>query len=339
MKISEILKSLCLSPCISGNEKALYSALSAFIPNKADTKYDNIGNLYITIGKKDAKNSILLDAHCDKIGLVVTDFCDNGFLRVGAVGGVDARILNSARVTVYGKEKLQGVFATVPPHLQKGSDGDKYPKTEDLAIDTGLNKEQVSKIVSCGDFVKINSDFTLLSESRVCCAGLDNLAGVATLLYTINKLSESLENTSVTLLLSVQEELGMRGASANIQCADTVISVDASFARYPGTPDEKTADIGKGAMLGHSPVLSKSLTKALEKTAERNSISLQHEILPETTGTNADRLTLICGGCDCALISFPLFNMHSAVEIADLNDLENISDLICAYISEVDKNA
>ena len=337
MEICEILKSLCSLPSVSGNEKALYSALSAFTAKDAEVTHDNSGNTFITIGKKDAKNSILLDAHCDKIGFVVTDFCDNGFLRVSAVGGVDARTICGARVKIFCKEVLDGVFSTVPPHLQKSGDGDKYPKIEDMAIDTGLSKNEVCSLVSPGDFVTINSEFTFLSETKVTCAGLDNLAGVATLLYVLNSLCYSLKNTSVTLLLSVQEELGMRGACANIKRADSVISVDASFARYPGTPTEKTADMGKGAMLGHSPVLSRSLTKALESVATRHSIPLQHEILPECTGTNADKLTLISGGCDCALISFPLLNMHSAVEIVDLSDLENLSALICAYITEVDK--
>lgn len=338
MELIEILKAVCSEKAVSGNENAFFDALSALLPKGASTQRDKIGNTYIKLGPQGAEHSVLLDAHCDQIGFVVTDICSNGFLKVAAVGGIDARTLYGERVEVFGKQTLNGVFGAIPPHLQKEGDRDKYVKTEDLAIDTGLSKDEVCALVSRGDFVCVKSDFELLSENRVCSAGLDNKAGVAVLLYVLNKLTE-LKNTEVTLLLSVQEELGLRGASAAEVVADAVICVDASFASYVGCPLEKTGKMAKGAMLGHSPVLSRSLTAALENIAVKNDIPLQHEILPDLTGTNADRLSLRAGGANCALISFPLLNMHSAVETLDLRDLYSIASIIEGYIKEVDRIA
>ena len=338
MELLDILSTLCSVKAVSGNEDAMYAAACELSPSGAEISRDNIGNISVKFGLACPSHSILLDAHCDQIGFIVTDFCENGFIKVAPVGGIDVRTLYGCRVEVLGKQRLDGVFGTVPPHLQKDSDSNKFPAVDDIAIDVGLSKEKVSELISRGDFAIVKSKFTKLNENRICCAGLDNKAGVAVLLFVLKKLSESgLKNTCVTLLLSVQEELGMRGAcAASENCADSIISVDASFADYPGCPSEKTGRLGGGAMLGHAPILSRSLTAALEELAENRNIPLQHEIMNGTTGTNADRLSMCAGGSQCALISLPLLNMHSAVETVDLRDLYSCADLIEAYIREVD---
>ena len=150
-------------------------------------------------------------------------------------------------------------------------------------------------------------------------------------------LEKELKNTCVTLLFSVQEELGLRGAAAAEFDADKVIVIDTSFGSYPGAPEEKTGNLAGGVMLGVSPILSRALTNEIENAANKNGIEVQHEILSETTGTNADRLTLKAGGVDCALISLPILNMHSASEILDLRDLESLVNLLEAFVKEADE--
>ncbi len=337
MQVTEILEKLCTLNLIASNEASLFSEACSLFGDKAKTERDNIGNIYIKIGAENAQNKILLDAHCDQIGFVVTDFCENGFLKVAAVGGIDARAAFGSRVTVFGKEDFEGVFATVPPHLQK-SESDKFPAIDELAIDIGLSKSEAEAQVSRGDFVLLKSEFARLSESKVCSAALDNKAGVAALLALGLKLTQTqLKNTCVTLLLSVQEELGLRGAFAAEFDADEVIVIDTSFGSYLGAPSEKTGKLGGGVMLGHSPILSRSLGAKIESVATKNGISIQHEILSESTGTNADRLTLRAGGVDCALISLPILNMHSASEILDLGDLNSLIDLLETYVREADE--
>ncbi len=337
MQVTEILEKLCTLNLIASNEASLFSEACSVFGDKAKIERDKIGNIYIKIGNDNAKNKILLDAHCDQIGFVVTDFYDNGFLKVAAVGGIDARAAFGSRVTVFGKETLEGVFATVPPHLQKG-ESDKFPAIDELAVDVGLSKNEAETLISRGDFVLIKSEFTCLGENKVCSAALDNKAGVAALFALGLKLTQAkLKKTCVTLLLSVQEELGLRGAFAAEFDADEVIVIDTSFGSYPGAPSEKTGKLAGGVMLGHSPLLSRPLTEKIEKIAVEKDILIQHEILSESTGTNADRLTLKAGGVDCALISLPILNMHSASEILDLSDLNSLIDLLEAYVREADE--
>ncbi|MBQ8338661.1 MAG: hypothetical protein IJY33_05915 [Oscillospiraceae bacterium] len=338
MQVTEILEKLCTLNLIASNEASLFSEACSVFGDKAKIECDKIGNIYIKIGSDNAKNKILIDAHCDQIGFVVTDFYDNGFLKVAAVGGIDARAAFASRVLVFGEETLEGVFSTVPPHLQKGSDSDKFPAIDELAIDIGLSKNEAEALISRGDFVLIKSEFSRLGENKVCSAALDNKAGVAALFALGLKLTQAkLKNTCVTLLLSVQEELGLRGAFAAEFDADEVIVIDTSFGSYPGAPSEKTGKLVGGVMLGHSPILSRPLTEKIEKIAVEKDILIQHEILSESTGTNADRLTLKAGGVDCALISLPILNMHSASEILDLSDLNSLIDLLEAYVREADE--
>ncbi len=338
MELVKILDRLCAVPSVSGNEDKLCELVSKLLPQGLEISLDNIKNIHIRGGEGDKK--ILLDAHCDQIGFIVTGFCDNGFLRVASVGGIDVRTLLGSRLKVFGKEELIGVFSSVPPHLQKDGDSKKFPAIEELAVDIGFPLEKAEQLVCLGDTAVIESTPIMLSQNRYCAAGLDNKAGCAVMLYVMERLFSSplLENTSVELVLSSQEELGMRGARAvsHKEDFDKVISIDASFADFPGCPQDSVGSLANGPMLGHSPVLSKAFAQELSLLAEKLAIPLQHEVMGRSTGTNADALSLASGGVDCALISLPLRNMHSACEIVDLRDLEAAAQLIEGYIRKAD---
>ena len=338
MELVKILDRLCTVPTISGSEDKLFRLVSQILPKSLEISIDNIKNIHIKLGNGSKK--ILLDAHCDQIGFIITDFCDNGFLRVAPVGGIDVRTLLGARVKVFGKEELIGVFSSVPPHLQKDGDSKKFPKIDELAVDIGLPIEMAKQKVCRGDIAIIESTPFMLSQNRYCAAGIDNKAGCAVMLYVMEKLaSQPLINTSVELILTSQEELGLRGARAisDKKDFDTIISIDASFAAFPGCPQDSVGVLAKGPMLGYSPVLSRNLVSALTRLAQDLSIPLQREIMGSSTGTNADALSLISGDTECALISLPLRNMHSAAEIVDMRDLECTAQLIEAYIRKADE--
>lgn len=336
MEILKILNILCAQKAVSGSEKNLLNTVTKILPSSLSICADNIGNIHIKGGAGVRK--ILLDAHCDQIGFIVTGFCDNGFLKVSAVGGIDVRTLLGARVEIFGKEKLIGIFSSVPPHLQKDGDSKKFPAIEDLALDIGYSLEKAKELVSLGDIAVVENDAFMLSENKFCASALDNKAGCAVMLSVMDRLfSENiLKNTCVELVLTSQEEVGLRGAKAvDIKGFDEAISIDVSFGAYPGASEENTGALGKGPMLGHSPFLSKRITKDLENLAENLNIPLQHEIMGEGTGTNADALSL-SSDIEAALISIPLRNMHSQVEIADIRDLDACAMLIENYIREAD---
>ena len=336
MEILKILNILCSEKAVSGSEKNLLPALKKILPSTLSATADKIGNIHIKGGEGERK--ILLDAHCDQIGFTVVGFCDNGFLKVRSVGGIDARTLLGARLEIFGKEKLLGIFSSVPPHLQKDGDAKKFPSVDELSVDIGLPLEKVRELVSLGDIAVVENDAFMLNQNKFCASALDNKAGCAVMLSVMDRLfsEDTLENTCVELILTSQEEIGLRGAKAtNVKGFDKAISVDVSFGVYPGVSKEKAGVLGNGPMLALSPFLSKKMANEIESLSEKLNIPLQKEVLGEGTGTNADVLSL-SSSIEAALISIPLKNMHSQAEIADMRDLENTAKLIQAYIKEAD---
>ena len=301
-------------------------------------KKDKIGNIIFERNIEGAKKRIILDAHCDRIGFKVTEFFENGFVKLAAVGGIDARVLIGARVKFI-ESGLLGIFSSVPPHLQKSGDSDSFPKLSDLAVDTGFSLDEIKDKIKIGDTAYIYEEPITLNQNYICAPALDNAAGCAVLLDVFTSLK--LKNTSLTLVLSVQEEVGCRGAKAfdEIKNADLAICVDTSFAYAPGCDKNETGELGKGAMIGHSPILSRELTRKFVEVAKASSLPYQNEVMTRSTGTNADLLSLKNGGLPTALISIPIRNMHSQSEMLCISDLENTSRLICEFIKEADLNA
>ena len=196
--------------------------------------------------------------------------------------------------------------------------------------------EKAKELVSLGDTAIVESEAFMLNQNKFCASALDNKAGCAVMLSVMDRLfsENAIKNACVELILTSQEEVGLRGAKAiELYGVDEAISIDVSFSAYPGAPSEGTGTLGKGPMLGHSPFLSKRMTRDLEELSKKLEIPLQHEILAEGTGTNADALSL-SSDIEAALISIPLKNMHSQVEMLDIRDLEACAVLLENYVRE-----
>ncbi|MDD6727824.1 MAG: M42 family peptidase [Eubacteriales bacterium] len=328
---TELLKELTSATGVSGAEENIVDLLKSKLEPYGDVSVDSMNNVYCTFGEG---YHFLLDAHLDEIGLIVTDITDDGFLKVAKCGGVDSRMLLGYEVSVWGKEEVKGVISTLPPHLQTADDERKVPDTKNISIDTGLSCDELKKLVSLGDRVTFKRNFTQLLNGRISASCLDDRSGVASILMCLDRLKEL--PCKVTVMFSSQEELGTRGAkigpySKNV---DEAISVDVSFAYSTGCDKADCKDLGKGAMIGFSPILDKEISRRLVDIAKKNNIPYQCEIMSGRTGTNADVISISERGIKTALISIPERYMHQPVEVVDVADLKSVSDLICAYIAE-----
>ena len=266
--------------------------------------------------------------------MIVTDITDDGFIKVNRCGGIDRRMLLGYEVSVWGKEEVKGIISTLPPHLQNADDEKKVPEFKDISIDVGMSKEKIKKIVSLGDKVTFKRNFTPLLNSQLSASCLDDRAGIASILLCLDRLKNL--PCKVTVMFSSQEELGTRGAKigAFSKVVDEFICVDVSFAYTPNCDKADCGEICKGAMIGFSPILDKNISKKLVNIAKKNNIPYQCEIMSGSTGTNADVISLCESGIKGALISIPEKYMHQPCEVVDVNDIESVSNLICAYISE-----
>ena len=325
----QTIAALSAAPGVSGLNGALDVAEKTLSP-LGEVRRDGMGGLLCRIGQ--GKRRVMLDAHVDEIGLIVTAL-DGGFLRVAKCGGVDPRTLVDQDVIVHGKQDLFGVFSSLPPHLKKESD--QAPKLEDLVIDCGYAPDRLAELVRPGDRVSFAVEPASLLNGRITGKALDNRAGVAVVMDAAARLADC-EDVTLLVSLSAQEELGCRGAktAAFAWEPDEAIVVDVSFGDGPSVDPRECGRVGDGVMIGVSPVLHETATQTLISLAETNGIPHQLEVMGGSTGTNADPISLSRGGVPTSLLSLPLRNMHTAVEVIDPADLQAASDLIVAYIRE-----
>ncbi len=280
--------------------------------------------------KGESDYTLMLEAHIDEVGFVVTDIDDGGFLTVKNCGGMDLRALPSRTVIIHGKEKVTGVFCATPPHLGGPKE---YDDISALKIDTLLG-DTAKEIISVGDFGTFNTKAADLQGGRITGKSLDNRAGATCLLELAERLSDKKLPFNVVFALTDQEELGCRGAqpAAYDIFPDEAIVLDVSFANAPDVPSNDCGKLGGGAMIGMSPVLDKNISKKLVSVAKENNLDFQTEVMGGRTGTNGDVISVSKSGVKTGLISIPLRNMHTDVEIVDIKDIENVCDLLENYI-------
>lgn len=280
--------------------------------------------------KGESNYTLMLEAHIDEVGFVVTDIDDNGFLTVKNCGGIDLRMLPSRVVTIHGKEKVTGVFCATPPHLGGVKE---YDDVSALKIDTLLGKN-AKDVVSVGDFVTFNTRACELKNGRITGKSLDNRAGVVCLLELAERLCYKKLPFNIVFAFTDQEELGNRGAiTATFDIEpDEAIVLDVSFADAPDVSSNDCGKLGGGAMIGMSPILDKAISKKLVSIAKENNMPYQTEVMGGRTGTNGDAVSVSKSGVKTGLVSIPLRNMHSDVEIIDVKDIKNVCDLLEKYI-------
>jgi putative aminopeptidase FrvX len=336
-ELKELIFRLCAAPGTPGDEKAAAEAAAAELSNYGEAHLDKMGNVVAKMGRPGTKNHIMLDAHIDQIGLIVTGIDENGFLRIDRCGGVDRRTLPGSPVTIYGREVLTGIVCCTPPHLSDGTE-DKVESIEKMSVDAGLSKDEADALIQPGDRIMLNSTPKSLIGSRITAAGLDDRAGVASLIRCAQLLAGIELNCELTILCSGREEVGGQGARTGTYAVNPTqaIMVDVSFAEQPDVPAAKCGKLGGGPMIGIAPPLDRTMSRELIDLAKRIDMPYKLDIMGNSTGTNADEVAMTRAGVPSALISIPLRYMHTPVEVIDLEDVENTAILMAEYIKGVE---
>lgn len=319
----------------SGNEENASKLAACEISKYADVTVDKFNNVIATFGNKDANKHILLDAHIDQIGMIVTHIDEKGFIKFASCGGIDPRILPGMSVKILGKENVTGIVSNIPPHLSSlGSD--KFLPINELSIDTGMEKEDLEEVISIGDRIKFNFSPIELLNNRISSQGIDNRAGVAAIVHCAEILFGvgALLPYKVTAVFSSQEEtsgLGARTKSFEIS-PDEALVVDVSFARQPQFSENSQAKLSKGPMIGIAPILSRKISNKLIKISKESEIPYQLEVMGGRTGTNADSIAVSKAGVKTGLISIPIRYMHTQNEVVDIEDVKMTGKLMAYYI-------
>ena len=333
----ETIKELCLLNGVPGKEDDVRNAIIKKIEGKCEYHVDNLGNLIVfKKGKKTPKNKVLLTAHMDEVGFIVTHIEDNGYIRFSTCGGVDPRVVVSRTVTV-GKDNKVGVIGTKALHMKSAAERDKTYEIKDLYIDIGAkDKEEAEKYVRLGDRAAFRTDFTEFGDGLVKCKALDDRAGCAILIDLI----ESFDEYDMNYAFTVQEEVGCMGAVcvANSVAPDIAMAVETTTAGdIPGTSDDKIS-----SRLKHGPVVyfkdrntiyNNELYNLIMDRAEKWKIP--HQSKNTITGSNETRVMQTAGaGAKVAAISTPCRYLHSASCTIAKEDLENTNKLIKKMLPE-----
>jgi len=334
-EITDLLNNLTSQDAISGFEFDFSAYLAEFLrPYCTDVSIDAFGNV---IAKKtqNRKKKVLLEAHIDQIGLMVSHIEENGVIRFVPIGGINPAFLPATEVTIHGKQDFFGIIGTIPPHLQSADKENEVINLKDLYIDIGMDYDSVMKNISVGDVVSYKA-YSYKSNSKFTAKSLDNRAGIAVLLQTAMELKNCDLPYDVTILLSVQEEVGLRGAPIATfnEEPDIALVVDVTYGSAFGTKDDETFALGSGAAIAIGPNAEPELYSKIKNAAEQLSLPHTTEVLPSHSGTNAWAIQTVSGGVPCAILSVPLRYMHTPYEMVDTKDIETMVRLITSILKE-----
>lgn len=338
MDISTSLKTLCSCSGPSGREGPVADMAIELLRPWVDTvSKDRFGNVVGVrrCGKESAKR-VILDAHLDEVGLVITGAKD-GFLSFRPVGGIDPRMLPNREVTILSQPPRFGLIAVLPPHVQTAGDSNKSIPLSDLYIDAGLTQEEGEALV--GTFVVPRGTFRQLLGSTVSAKALDDRAGFVTLLRTAELLKDVPLDVDVYFMGSSREEVNgggaLVGAFSIAPCC--FVAVDVTHARTPDGPKDETFPAGKGTVIGIGPNITRWMSGRLIDKAREKHLPWAPEVMTGHSGTNAWRVQTAREGIATAVVSLPLKYMHSPVETLDLDDLETSASLLAAFLTNLER--
>lgn len=337
--MKKLIKELSDLRGISGFEYRISDKIAEYFrPYADDVTVDTLGNVIAVkrCGKENAKK-IMIEAHCDEIGLMVRDIDDRGFVTMAMVGGIDARILPSSEVVIHGRKDVPGVIGAKPPHLQEADEAKKASKLTDMAIDTGMNADEVKKYVSVGDSITLAQSVGELGGGQFSGKTLDDRAGVAALITTMKNLMKIKTDVDVYVVAAVQEEVGLRGAKTAAYSINPnlAVAVDVCHGITPDNSDN-AFETGSGAVISIGPNIHPKLQKRLSETAEKYHVKTELDVDGGDTGTDAWAIQVSRCGVPTALLSIPLKYMHTSVETLSVSDVSAVSELLTYFIQNLD---
>jgi len=339
----EMLRRLSNAHGVSGYEGSVRDIVRELAsPYCDDVRVDALGNLICERGK--SKPSVMVAAHMDEIGLMVRYIEDDGFLRFARLGGwFDQTLLNQRVVLHSEKGDIYGVIGSKPPHVMKEEEKKNVVKAGDMFIDVGASSaDEAEKMGICvGTPITTDRSVVKLTNEKITGKCFDNRAGVACALYALRLLAAWEVDVRLHLVGTVQEEVGLKGARTaafHIE-PDVALAVDTTIpGDHPGiTKREACVELGKGPVVnvveasGRGLVAHPQAIKWLKECAEKNSIPLQLDVF-EAGMTDGAAIYLTRGGIPTGTLSIPTRYIHSPVEVVDLRDVMNASNLLARAV-------
>jgi endoglucanase len=337
----KLLAQLCEVAGAPGHENRVREIVLKEVKSYVDEiSIDNMGNV-IALKKGKENKRVMIGAHMDEIGFIVTHIDDKGFIYFHTLGGFDPKTLTAQRVIIHGNKDVVGVMGTKPIHLMSAADRLKVPTTKDFFIDTGLPKEKLDKLISVGDSITRERKMIEMGDC-LNCKSLDNRVSVFILIEMFKEMKET-PPYDVYGVFTVQEEIGIRGANVSSMQInpDFGFGLDTTIAwDTPGsTKQEQVSALGEGAcikVMDSSTVCDYRMVAYMKEVAKKNNIKTQLEILPAGGTDTAGIQRMNPGGSIAGAVSIPTRHIHQVIEMVDKNDVRASIDLLRYCVESLD---
>ena len=332
MNTKDLLERLCALSARSGHEgQAAREICRLFTDYCGETSVTPLGSA-IGIRRCGRANAplVMLDGHLDQIGYTVSRI-EDGFLHLAP--GYDRTPLPGKEVLVLGRERLYGVIAVMPPHLQ--ADSGHVDDYEHLVVDIGYPQARACELVSPGDVVTFLPHLDELAGGHASSPSIDDRAALAAILLALDEVAGRELAVDVAVVASAREEIGGPGAltAAYGLQPDYAIALDVTFGVQKGLDAPDGVPEGCGVTITRGPHLNRRLTELLFRLAEEAHIPHGVEVEPGNTGTNASHIRAAGNGIATALLGLPMRYMHSPAETIKLSNIEAAAHLLAAYLS------
>ena len=334
----KFLKELIDTPSVSGNEFEVQKKIIKHMEPICDKIItDHVGNV-VSVINPDSKVKVLLDAHIDEIGMVISNIKCDGRCKLQNVGAIRPALYLGSQVQVITKNGIiDGVIAQYRP-LQS----DKV-ETSELELDLGtFSKEETLKLVNVGDYVLSKASLIKLQNNNYAARAMDDKIGVYSILQALELAKQNKVSQGVYASSTVGEETTANGAVAvaNLVKPTLAIVVDVmtDTSSLPSLENRDLVYLGKGPAITLGTIMNKKLKNLIEKVAKENNIPIQYTNSGSRTWTNADKIHFVDKGIPTMLLNIPLRYMHSSAEVANMDDVNNLSKLMYLIIKEIDEN-
>ena len=331
--MKDIVQKYLKIPGPSGYESEIRNSIQQEVqPYADDIQIDSLGNLIVKKGSKsETGKRIMLAAHIDEIGVMVTHIDENGFARFTNIGGVSPRYALSGHVRF-----LNGTLGVIG--MENMDDPNKVPKLSQMFIDVGATSRENCPL-QIGDVGVFERSFIDLGD-RIVSKAMDDRISVAVLIETIRRIKRSPHE--IYFVFTVQEEVGLRGATTAAYQVNPDVGIAVDVTRTGDTPRgiKMEVSLGKGPAIkvrDSSMLADPRVVEWMRKTAQDNHIPYQLEVL-ERGGTDARAIQLTRSGVPAGCLSIPCRYVHSPSEMVDINDVENAVKLLLALLQNPVKN-
>ena len=339
----DFLKSLIAQPSPSGFEQPVQKVWRQQMKSYADKVWTDVHGNTIAVLNPKGTPRVMLAGHCDEVGFMVNYINDEGFLYFSAIGGVDPGLVSARRVKIFTqKGVIDGVVGRKAIHMMDQEERKKVPEMHKLWIDIGAkDKKEAQKLVSVGDPIVFDYGFLALRNGMAVSRGFDDRIGSFAVAETLSLLAGKKPKAAVFAVSTVQEELGLRGARTSAFGIDphVGIAVDVGNATdHPDADKQKAGEIklGQGPVIVRGPNINPVVEKGLMSAARKARVPFQTLGASRATGTDANAMQINRAGVAAGLVSVPNRYMHTPVEMISLDDLDNTSKILAAFIMTLD---